>query len=236
MPGLKGQIAFVTGASRGIGREIAWRLAQAECDLALVARSKEEISSLAWDLKTAGREAIAIQADLRDDAQIRAAVKKTLDYFGRVDILINNAGLWRYALTQDLTLADWDEMFDVNLRASFLCCKYILPSMLERGRGDIVNIASVSGLIGEVEGAGYCATKWGLRGFSDSLYKEVGPKGIRVVVVDPGTVNNERGSSPEEQAVIQNEDVADIVIAALTMPRRTTVYESVLWPTKEEYP
>ncbi len=236
MANLKGQIAFVTGASRGIGRAISWRLAQAECDVVLVARSQDEISALAWEIKTAGREAMPLVADLRDETQVRAVVKKALDYFGRVDILVNNAGLWRYALVQDLTLEAWDEMFDVNLRGTFLCTKYLLPSMLARGNGHIVNIASVSGLIGEVEGAGYCATKWGLRGFSDSLYKEVGPKGIRVTVIDPGTVNNEASPSPEDQALIQNQDVADLVYAAVTMPKRTTVYEAVLWPTAEEYP
>ncbi len=236
MPNLKGQIAFITGASRGIGREIALRFAQAECDMALVARSGQELSALAWEIKTAGREAIPLVADLTDEQQIRAAVKKTLDYFGRVDILVNNAGLWRYALVQDLALADWDEMFDVNLRGAFLCTKYLLPSMLERGRGHIINIASVSGLTGEVEGAGYCATKWGLRGFSDSLYKEVGPKGIRVTVIDPGTVNNQQGTSPEDLEAIQNSDVADLVYAAVALPQRTTLYEAVLWPTREEYP
>ncbi len=236
MANLKGQIALVTGASRGIGHAIAWRLAQAECDLVLVARSHEEISALAWEIKTAGREAMPIVADLRDETQIRAAAKKALDYFGRVDILVNNAGLWRYALVQDLTLEAWDEMFDVNLRGAFLCTKYLLPSMLERRSGHIVNIASVSGMIGEEEGAGYCATKWGLRGFSESLYKEVGPKGIRVTVIDPGTVNNDGGTSAQDQALIQNEDVADLVYAAVTMPKRTTVYEAVVWPTTEEYP
>jgi NADP-dependent 3-hydroxy acid dehydrogenase YdfG len=236
MANLKGQIALITGASRGIGREIAWRLAQAECDVVLVARSGEELSALAWEIKTAGREAMALVADLRDEAQIHAAAKRALDYFGRVDILVNNAGLWYYALVQDLSLQDWDEMFDVNLRGAFLCTKYLLPSMLERGQGHIVNIASVSGLIGETEGAGYCATKWGLRGFSDSLYKEVGPKGIRVTVIDPGSVNNVRGRRAEDQNVIQNEDIADLVLAAVTLPRRTTLYEAVLWPTREEYP
>ncbi len=236
MANLKGQIAFVTGASRGIGRVIAWRFAQAECDVVLVARSQEELAALAWEIKTAGREAMPLVADLRDEAQVRAATKKALDYFGRVDILVNNAGLWRYARVQDLTLEAWDEMFDVNLRGTFLCTKYLLPAMLQRGHGHIVNIASVSGMIGEVEGAGYCATKWGLRGFSESLYKEVGPKGIRVTVIDPGTVNNEASASPEDQALIQNQDVADLAYAAVTMPKRTTVYEAVLWTTAEEYP
>ncbi len=193
MASLKGQIALVTGASRGIGRATAWRLAQAECDVALRARSEEELRTLAWEIKTAGREALAIPTDLRDAEQIRAAIDQALTYFGRVDILVNNAGLWRYALAQDLSLEDWDEMFDVNLRGVFLCSKYLLPSMLERKHGHIVNIGSVSGLFGETLGAGYCATKWGLRGFTQSLYKEVGPRGVRVTLVEPGRLITTRG-------------------------------------------
>ncbi len=236
MTDVKGQIAFVTGASRGIGRAIARRLARAECRLALAARSGGDLTSLTREIRAAGGEAIPLVVDLREEAQIRAAVKEALDHFGRVDILVNNAGLWRYARVPDLSLDDWDEMFDVNLRGAFLCTKYLLPSMLQLGSGHIVNIASVSGLIGETEGAGYCATKWGLRGFSQSLYKEVGSRGIRVTVIDPGGVNNSEGEDAEDRALIQNEDVADLVYAAVTMPVRTTLYEAVLWPTAEEYP
>lgn len=233
---LKGQIALVTGASRGIGRATAWRLAGAECDLALLARSEEELRSLAWEIKTAGREALPLVADLREEEQVQGALAQALAYFGRIDILVNNAGLWRYALVQDMSIDDWDEMFDVNLRGTFLCCKHILPSMLARRRGHIVNIGSVSGLVGETEGSGYCATKWGLRGFTRSLYQEVGPKGIRVTLIAPGEVNNPGDTSPEAQAVIQTEDIADLVIAAVTLPERATLTEAVVWPSAEEYP
>jgi NADP-dependent 3-hydroxy acid dehydrogenase YdfG len=233
---LKGQIALVTGASHGIGRATAWRLAGAECDLVLLAQSEEELRSLAWEIKTAGREALPLVVDLRDEEQVQRALAQALAYFGRIDILVNNAGLWRYALVQDMSVGDWDEMFDVNLRGTFLCCKSLLPSMLARRRGHIVNIGSVSGLVGETEGSGYCATKWGLRGFTRSLLQEVGPKGIRVTLIEPGEVNNPGDTSPEAQAVIQNEDIADLVIAAVTLPERATLTEAVVWPSAEEYP
>lgn len=236
MPNLKGQIALVTGASRGIGREIAWRLAQAECDLILLARSGEELTAFASEIKMIGREAMPLVVDMRDEKQIHSAVKKALTYFGRIDILVNNAGLYHYALVQDLSLEDWDEMFDVNMRGTFLATKYILPSMLERGRGHIVNICSVWGLIGDTESAGYCATKWGLRGFSNSLFKEVGPRGVRVTLIDPGLVNNSDDSTPEDRALIQNTDIAEVVLTAVTMPPRTTLYEAVLWQTGDEFP
>ena len=218
---LQGQIALVTGASRGIGRTIAWRLARADCDVILLARSAKELTELALEIKTAGREAMAIPTDLRDAEQIERAVKKALGYFGRIDLLVNNAGLWHYAPVQEMDIAEWDEMFDVNVRGSFLTTKFILPSMLERKRGHIVNIVSVSGLIGEADAAGYNATKWAMRGFSYSLLKEVREKGIRVTVVNPGGVNNDQARTARAAKLIQNEDVAELVYLAVTMPPRS---------------
>jgi NADP-dependent 3-hydroxy acid dehydrogenase YdfG len=226
---LKGKIALVTGASRGIGRAIAWRLARADCDVVLLARSSDALSELATEIKTAGREAMAIPTDLRDADGVEQAVKRALTYFGRIDILVNNAGLWRYAPVQEQTLADWDEMFDVNVRGAFLVTRALLPAMLERGRGHIVNIVSVSGLIGEVEAAGYNATKWAMRGFSQSLFKEVRDKGIRVTVVNPGGVNNSESQDAEAAQLIQNEDVAELVYLAVTLPPRAQLTEATVW-------
>lgn len=226
---LKGQIALVTGASRGIGRGIARRLARADCDVILLARSRDELSELAMDIKTAGREAMALPTDLRDAEQIEHAVTRALNYFGRIDILVNNAGLWHYGAVQDFGLAEWDEMFDVNVRGTFITTKLVLPSMLARGRGHIVNIVSVSGLIGEPQAAGYNATKWAVRGFSQSLLKEVRDKGIRVTVVNPGGVNNDESGSAGAAKLIQNEDVAELVYLAVTMPARANLTEATLW-------
>ncbi len=229
MGALKGQIAIVTGASRGIGRTIARRFAQADCDVVLLARSGNALSELAMEIKTAGREAMAIPTDMREPEQIERAVNQALGYFGRIDILVNNAGLWRYDLTHELSLDDWDEMFEVNVRGTFLATKYVLPSMLERKRGHIVNIASVSGLVGETEGAGYNATKWAVRGFSQSLVKEVREHGIRVTVINPGGVNNAESKSRDAATYIQNEDVAELVYLAVTMPPRVDLTEATLW-------
>lgn len=226
---LKGQIALVTGASRGIGRAIAWRLARADCDVILLARSERELNELAMEIKTAGREAMAIPTDLRDAEQIERAVKKALGYFGRIDILVNNAGLWHYGDVQDFGIAEWDEMFDVNVRGTFLTTKFVLPSMLARKSGHIVNIVSVSGLIGEAQAAGYNATKWAARGFSYSLLKEVRAKGIRVTVVNPGGVNNNEATTPRAAKFIQNEDVAELVYLAVTMPPRANLTEATMW-------
>lgn len=231
---LKGQIALVTGASRGIGRAIARRLTRADCDVILLARSESELSELAMDIKTAGREAMAIPTDLRDAQQIERATKKALNYFGRIDLLVNNAGLWHYGEVQDFGIEEWDEMFDVNVRGTFLATKYVLPSMLARQRGHIVNIVSVSGLIGEAQAAGYNATKWAVRGFSYSLLKEVRAKGIRVTVVNPGGVNNNEASDARAARYIQNEDVAELVYLAVTMPPRANLTEATMWAELDE--
>lgn len=220
---------MVTGASRGIGRAIARRLAQADGDVVLLARSAEGLSELAMEIKTAGREAMAIPTDLRDAAQIERAVTKALTYFGRIDILVNNAGLWHYGPVQDFGIAEWDEMFDVNVRGTFLVTRYVLPSMLARSSGHIVNIVSVSGLVGEAEAAGYNATKWAVRGFSQSLVKEVRDKGIRVTVINPGGVNNDNARTARAAKLIQNQDVAEIVALAVTMPPRAQLAEATVW-------
>lgn len=231
---LKGQIALVTGASRGIGRAIAWRLAQADCDVALLARSSSGLNELAMEIKTAGREALALPADLRDPSAVEHAVARALSFFGRVDILVNNAGLWHYGPTASFSLERWDEMFDVNVRGLFLATRAVLPSMLARGRGHIVNIASVSGLIGEPEAAGYNATKWAVRGFSRSLLKEVRDQGVRVTVVNPGGVNNDEASDPDSATLIQNRDVAELVYMAVSLPPRANLAEATLWAEADE--
>lgn len=234
MAALKGQIALVTGASRGIGRAIARRLAYADCDMALLARSRDELNELAMEIKGVGREAMAIPTDLRDAGQIEQAIEKTLRYFGRIDILVNNAGLWHYGPVQDFALEDWDEMFDVNVRGAFLTTKFVLPSMLKRRRGHIVNIVSVSGLIGEAEAAGYNATKWALRGFSYSLLKQVREQGIRVTMIHPGGVNNDEAKTQRAAKLIQNQDVAELVYLAVTVPPRANLTEATLWSELDE--
>lgn len=236
MAALKGQIALVTGASRGIGRAIARRLAYADCDVVLLARSRDELNELATEIKSAGREAMAIQTDLRDPAQIERAVEKALGYFGRIDVLVNNAGLWHYAPVQELKLEDWDEMFDVNVRGAFLATKFLLPSMLARRSGHIVNIVSVSGLIGEAEAAGYNATKWAMRGFSYSLLKEVRDRGVRVTMIHPGGVNNDEAKTQRAGKLVQNADVAELVYLAVTMPPRANLTEATVWAESDETP
>ena len=231
---LKGQIALITGASRGIGRAIARRLAAADADVVLLARSEDALREFAMEIKTAGREAMAIPTDLREESQVRRAVDKALSYFGRVDLLINNAGLWHYAAVHELPVAQWDEMFDVNVRGVFLTTKYLLPAMLERRRGHIVNVVSVSGLIGEPEAAGYNATKWAVRGFSQSLVKEVRDKGIRVTVINPGAVNNAESKSHAAARLIQNQDVAELVYLAVTLPPRATLTEATVWAQADD--
>ena len=164
------------------------------------------------EIKQAGREAMPIGTDLRDPDQIHRAIQKALTYFGRIDILVNNAGLWHFGHVQDFGLAEWDEMFDVNVRGTFIATKHVLPSMPACKRGHIVNIVSVSGLVGEAEAAGYNATKWAVRGFSQSLIKEGRDKGIRVTVVNPGGVNNTESQSQRAAKLVQTADVAELSI------------------------
>jgi 3-oxoacyl-[acyl-carrier protein] reductase len=231
---LKGHIALVTGASRGIGRAIAWRLARADCDVILLARSERALKELAAEIKTAGREAMPLPTDLRDAIQIERAVEKALRYFGRIDILVNNAGLWHYAPAHELRVEEWDEMFAVNARGVFLMTKFVLPQMLARRRGHIVNIVSVSGLIGEADASGYNASKWAVRGFSQSLFKQVRERGVRVSMIHPGGVNNDESRAVAAKTLIQNQDVAELVYTAVTLPPNAQLSELTLWAEADD--
>lgn len=231
---LQGQIALVTGASRGIGRAIARRLARADCDVILLARSAGALNELAMEIKTEGREAMAIPTDLRDASQVERAVDKALRYFGRIDILVNNAGLWHYAPAHELPVEQWDEMFDVNTRGVFLMTKSVLPQMLARRHGHIVNIVSVSGLIGEVDASGYNAAKWAVRGFSYSLFKEVRDKGVRVTMLHPGGVNNDESRAASAKHLVQNQDVAELVYTAVTLPPNAQLSEASVWAESDD--
>ena len=180
-----GKKAIVTGASKGIGREIALRLAAAGADLGITARNTGELASLVGEIAKTGRTAIAEDADLADrDATLEMA-KSLCESLGRVDILINNAGTTYPESIVDLDPEHWDITMAVNLRAPALVTKIVAAGMIERRDGVIVNISSQAGLVALTEHAAYCASKFALHGLTKVLALELGPYGIRVNAVAP---------------------------------------------------
>jgi len=190
--GLREQVALVTGGSRGIGRAAAELFAAAGVKVAITYKSrKPEADHFVEEVSRAGGKALALQADFADSATPAVAVEAVVKEWGRLDILINNAGLTRDALVMRMSEADWDIVLQTNLKAAFLASKAALRPMLKQKYGRIVNVSSLAGVVGNAGQANYSASKAGLIGLTRSLAKEVGSRNITVNAVAPGFIETE---------------------------------------------
>ncbi|HAL62497.1 MAG TPA: beta-ketoacyl-ACP reductase [Chloroflexi bacterium] len=186
---LTGRVALVTGGSRGIGRAIALKLASLGAKVAVNYRTNEAAAQeVIREIASQGGEAIALQGDVKDADQARDLVKNTLEAFGRLDILVNNAGITKDTLLARMKESDWDLVIDTNLKGAYHCTKAALRPMLKQHYGRIVNITSVSGLVGQIGQANYSASKAGLVGFTKAVAKELGSRNITVNAIAPGYV------------------------------------------------
>lgn len=222
---LTGKVALVTGSSRGIGRAIALALGQAGADVAAHYHLRAEAAQeVVHTLTTWGRRSQAIPADVSDPDQVANLVKSTLAALGRIDILVNNAGLMRDKYVTFMTVAEWDEVLDTNLKGAFLCTKLVAKEMIRQKSGRIINISSVAGLTGDLMRANYAASKAGLIGLTKAVARELAPRGITVNAVAPGLIETDLTASlsahQREQLlkrIPQNrfgtpEEVADLVL------------------------
>ena len=188
---LKDQVALVTGGARGIGLTIAKRLAQAGAHCVLFDVQAPLLEAAAGEIRALGRRAEIFQVDVTKGDDVNLAVEKTLDKFGKVDILINNAGITRDGLLLRMSEQDWDLVLNVNLRGAFLCTKAVAKAMLKARSGRIVNIASIIGLIGNAGQANYSASKAGLIGLTKSTAKELASRGVTCNAIAPGFIQTE---------------------------------------------
>jgi NAD(P)-dependent dehydrogenase (short-subunit alcohol dehydrogenase family) len=186
---LAGQVALVTGAASGIGAGISAAFASEGADVILVdVAAAPAAAGAVAAVRRQQREALYVQADVSDEDDVAAMAKTALARFGRVDTLVNNAGIFTQSLLEDMTVADWDRVLAVNLRGTFLCCRALIRPMLERGSGRIINVASQLGQIGGVEAAHYSASKAGIIGLTKALAREVSHRGVLVNAIAPGPI------------------------------------------------
>jgi 3-oxoacyl-[acyl-carrier protein] reductase len=235
---LAGKIALVTGAGRGIGRAVAINLAQSGCRVILTARTADELEQVQQEISTHGGEAVCIPADLSRDEEIAHLIAESNRYWEPADILINNAGWGKRAPIVKGRQEDWDQTFRLNLRAPMILAKALVPAMVEKGNGAVINIGSISGKTGEANGAAYSASKFGLIGFTQSLYEEVREYGIKVAVILPGFVDTPLippNRQLDRSKMIQPADVAQTVHFILTSPPTCCPVEIILRPQKTPY-
>jgi len=203
---LEGKVGLITGGTAGIGAATAARFAREGASVALTGRNSERGEAVAQSIADAGGEAMFIRSDVRLAEDCRQAVEQTLERFGRVDILFNNAGVFHPKTVPDCTEEEWDETIDSSLKGAFLMSKYVIPSMIESGGGSIIHTSSGWGILGGDKAAAYCAAKGGLIVMAKAMAIDHGPDGIRVNCVCPGDVDTpmlpddaaKRGQSWEE--------------------------------------
>ncbi|MEO8448274.1 MAG: SDR family oxidoreductase [Gemmatimonadota bacterium] len=230
------RIAFVTGATEGIGRAIAFELGRAGYAVGVCARTATKLTALVDELRDAGIRAAGRPADVANPEEVLAAVRHTVISLGPIDTLINNAGILIGKPLEEMTVEEWDRTFATNVRGIFLVTKAVLPDMKARGRGDIVNIASLAGKNGVKDAAAYSASKHAVLGFSRSLLLEVRPHGIRVIAICPGSVDtplirNQTVMNPKLDRILKPEQVAQSVAHALALPAGATVSELDIRPS-----
>ncbi len=246
---LKDKVALVTGASSGIGEATAIALARAGAKVSLMARREERLSTLRDSIAAEGlAPPVYFTSDVQKVSEIEKAVKGTIEKFGRVDILINNAGVMYLGPVEGANIDDWKRMFDINVLGLMNCTHAVLPQMIKNGYGHIVNISSVSGKVVSSRSAAYSATKFAVGAFSEGLRQEVSSKGLRVTVIQPGAVATELldhiTDSATQKSVkswvdgmkaLASEDIANAIVYAVSQPPTVNVNEITIRPTDQTF-
>ncbi|WP_375434445.1 3-ketoacyl-ACP reductase [uncultured Hymenobacter sp.] len=236
MESITGKNALVTGAGKGIGRAVAIALAQEGVNVALLARTETQLQQVAREVEALGVKATIVAADIADRAAVEAAVTQVETALGTIDILINNAGIGTFAKLVDMDPAEWEQIVQVNLFGTYYATRAVLPGMIARETGDIINISSTAGLRGAATTSAYSASKFAVMGLTESLMQEVRKHNIRVSALTPSTVATELAVSNKltdgnPDKVMQPEDLAEFIVSQLKLNRRIFIKEAGMWST-----
>lgn len=231
---LEKQVALITGASRGLGRATARALAAEGASIACVARPGPDLDATVAELAGAGSQALAAPADVTNATQVEGVVRATLDRWGRLDIVVLNAGTWAGAKIHETTEAQWDSLLGLNLKGAFLTLKYAIPPLVSQQHGTIVGISSIGGKVGMAGSAAYAASKWGLRGLLESAALELKPHRIRVSIVSPHNMNSTGRAiapgTPERDHYLETAEVAALIAHICCAPEHVAIGNVDIWP------
>lgn len=246
---LAGKVALVTGASSGIGESAALALAKAGADVAVSARRKDRLDDLVRRIAAQGGKAIALPGDVAVEGDATRAVEDTVSRLGRIDILVNSAGVIQAGGVESLPLEEWRRVIDINLMGTLYCCKAAIGPMKAQGGGDIVNISSTAGRRAAGIFGPYTTSKFGLTGMTEGLRQEVGGAGIRVCIIEPGATTTEVAggiSDSTMRAAMEQHvgkdgamapaDVADAIVFVVSLPPRANVSQLLIRPTIDTAP
>lgn len=237
MNSLNGKIVLVTGGGRGLGAEVCRTLGEAGATIAIADIRTDLAETVAQELNQQGVEAIALPLDLTDATQIEAVVQKLMDRYGRIDILINNAGTDVTLPVEELSITDWDRIMGVNLRAPFILSKFILPLMKQQQSGHIVNVSSTAAKRAWPNASAYHASKWGILGFSHALHVEARPHGVKVTAIVAGGMRTpflfDRFPDLDPDILQDPRNVADTIRYVLMQPAGTVIPEVMVLPMRE---
>ncbi|WP_233898747.1 3-ketoacyl-ACP reductase [Tenacibaculum piscium] len=236
MEDLTNKKAIITGGSRGLGKATAIAFAQKGIHVAITGRNEKRLQETVAELKSYGIDAIYTVFDVGNYEQVQKGIKEIIDTFKTVDILVNNAGIAAFGTFNEMKVSDWSQIIQTNLMGMYYVTKEVLPYLIEKNQGDIINIASTAGLSGNATTSAYSASKFAVIGMSESLMKEVRKNNIRVCTLTPSTIASDMSlelgitdGNPEK--VLQPDDFAELIVAGLMLPRRAMLKGASLWST-----
>lgn len=236
MENLKGKFAFVTGGTRGLGKATAIALAKEGVNVAVSGRNETLLQAVCEEIKALGVKATYVVFDVAKKAEVKIGIEKLTSVFPQIDILVNNAGIAAFGSFMEMKEEEWESILQTNVLGMYYVTKAILPQMIARNEGDILNVASTAGLTGNPTTSAYSASKFAVIGMSESLMKEVRKNNIRVVTLTPSTIASDMSkelklTDGNPDKVLQPEDFAELIIATLKFPRRALLKSASLWST-----
>ena len=237
MKDLKSKKAIITGGGRGLGKATAMAFAKEGIDVAITGRNEIALKATVLELESLGVKATYSVFDVGNYEEVKTGIQSIIKTFGTIDILVNNAGIAAFGSFNDMDVNQWSQIIQTNLMGMYYVTKEVLPYLIDKNEGDIINVASTAGLNGNANTSAYSASKFAVIGMSESLMKEVRKNNIRVCTLTPSTIASDMSvelgiaDKDSQDSVLQPEDFAELVVAGLKLPRRAMLKSAGLWST-----